>query len=124
MQLAETQTVQLLPADPSLLPPRPLILDPTLRFPLTSRLLAEWTQLRSDPTRTDVVRQPWVLCGLDVDQARVQMAEAAGVRVVRVQLEGGESQAGVWLGRELTTQVGYPLRPCLRFSGIWAYGPS
>lgn len=81
--------VQLVPQDDSsLLPPQPLILDPTLRTPLTARILSEWREHGSRPaTGAQIVRQPWILCSNDASQLAATALEEAGARIVRVQLD-------------------------------------
>ncbi|KAK4684097.1 hypothetical protein P7C73_g6103, partial [Tremellales sp. Uapishka_1] len=79
--------IQLLPRNhnPPLRPPQPLILDPTLKLPLSARLLSEWNTHKS--STLEVVRQPWLICGEQVDSQRVKDVENAGARVVRVKLD-------------------------------------
>ncbi|KAK1923065.1 dihydrofolate reductase-like domain-containing protein [Papiliotrema laurentii] len=76
--------IQLIPPHINAHPPQPLILDPKLRFPLSSRILAEWNARASKP---EVVRQPWILCGDTVDVKLVQQVEQAGARVIPVSLD-------------------------------------
>jgi 2,5-diamino-6-(ribosylamino)-4(3H)-pyrimidinone 5'-phosphate reductase len=83
-------TVNLLPQDQGLKPPQPIILDSTLRLPLTSRLLTLWNEFNNIPAadRGDkVVRQPWVICGDHVDKGRISQVEQAGVKVIPVPLD-------------------------------------
>ncbi|ORX41084.1 dihydrofolate reductase-like domain-containing protein [Kockovaella imperatae] len=78
--------INLLPDDPSLSSPQPLILDPQLRFPTTARILAAW---RDSQGRSRRVRQPWILCGDHVASARQKEMADAGARVVPVPLSHG-----------------------------------
>ncbi|WVR08591.1 hypothetical protein IAU60_005646 [Kwoniella sp. DSM 27419] len=67
-------------------PPQPLILDPQLRFPLNARILNEWN---TKPDQRGVtLKQPWVICGDQVDGSRRDEVERAGARVVAVPLDG------------------------------------
>ncbi|WVQ95507.1 hypothetical protein IAU59_002604 [Kwoniella sp. CBS 9459] len=75
----------LLPESLSIPPPQPLILDPRLRFPVNSRILAEWNNRPLD--RGKKVKQPWVICGDDVSSEKQKMVEDAGARVVPVPLD-------------------------------------
>ncbi|BEI80270.1 hypothetical protein CcaverHIS002_0107990 [Cutaneotrichosporon cavernicola] len=82
--------IQLVPqGDQSLHPPQPLILDPKLRMPPTARIISEWTAhgANSQLTGPRQVRQPWILCGTSADAGRAAALEAAGARVVRVELD-------------------------------------
>nr|XP_019051138.1 2,5-diamino-6-(ribosylamino)-4(3H)-pyrimidinone 5'-phosphate reductase [Kwoniella bestiolae CBS 10118]OCF30068.1 2,5-diamino-6-(ribosylamino)-4(3H)-pyrimidinone 5'-phosphate reductase [Kwoniella bestiolae CBS 10118] len=75
----------LLPPSLSLPPPQPLILDPKLRFPITSRILNEWNTKPDQRGKT--IRQPWIICGDDVSPGRVKEVEDAGARVILVKLD-------------------------------------
>ncbi|WVN89725.1 uncharacterized protein L203_104955 [Cryptococcus depauperatus CBS 7841] len=66
-------------------PPQPLILDPTLRFPLNSKVLQEWNT--KPDLRGKAVKQPWILCGSDVQQDKIKKVEDAGARVIPVPLD-------------------------------------
>lgn len=88
--------VNLLPQDQNLKPPQPIILDPTLKFPLSARLLQVWNEFsHTHPSdRGDsIVRQPWVICGDKVDEGRIAEVEEAGAVVIRVQLDTAGKQA-------------------------------
>ncbi|WVQ85890.1 hypothetical protein IAT38_008058 [Cryptococcus sp. DSM 104549] len=74
----------LLPASHASPPPQPLILDPSLRFPLSSRILSEWNT--KPALRGRVLKQPWVICGDNVSGEKVKEVEVAGARVVQVAL--------------------------------------
>ncbi|OWZ71644.1 hypothetical protein AYX14_02922 [Cryptococcus neoformans] len=65
--------------------PQPLILDPSLRFPLTSRILNEWNTKPALRGRT--LKQPWILCGSNVSSDRINEVQQAGARVVPVPLD-------------------------------------
>jgi 2,5-diamino-6-(ribosylamino)-4(3H)-pyrimidinone 5'-phosphate reductase len=87
--------VNLLPQDQGLEPPQPLIFDPKLRFPLDARILKVWTDVRHlhPSDRDSVVRQPWIICGDDVEEVRRVGVEEAGARVIAVPLDSeGEYQ--------------------------------
>ncbi|OCF31787.1 2,5-diamino-6-(ribosylamino)-4(3H)-pyrimidinone 5'-phosphate reductase [Kwoniella heveanensis BCC8398] len=75
----------LLPESLAIPPPQPLILDPRLRFPLSSRILAEWNERPLD--RGKKVKQPWIICGDDVSFGKMEEVESAGARVVPVPLD-------------------------------------
>ncbi|WWD08437.1 hypothetical protein V865_006549 [Kwoniella europaea PYCC6329] len=75
----------LLPPSLNLPPPQPLILDPKLRFPITSRILNEWNTKPDQRGKT--MRQPWIICGENVPTERVREVEGAGARVVLVKLD-------------------------------------
>ena len=82
--------VNLLPQDQGLKPPQPLILDPKLRFPLNARILKVWNDIQHlhPSDREDVVvRQPWIICGEDVEESRREIVEEAGARVIAVPLD-------------------------------------
>ncbi|WVF67943.1 hypothetical protein IAT40_002705 [Kwoniella sp. CBS 6097] len=76
----------LLPESLAIPPPQPLILDPRLRFPLTSRILAEWNNRPLD--RGKKLKQPWIICGNNVSAEKKKEGEEAGARVVPVPLDG------------------------------------
>ncbi|WWC92235.1 uncharacterized protein L201_007189 [Kwoniella dendrophila CBS 6074] len=75
----------LLPPSLNLPPPQPLILDPNLRFPVTSRILNEWNTKPDQRGRT--IRQPWIICGDQVSSERIRKVEDAGARVVQFKLD-------------------------------------
>ncbi|KGB75445.2 2,5-diamino-6-(ribosylamino)-4(3H)-pyrimidinone 5'-phosphate reductase [Cryptococcus deuterogattii R265] len=75
----------LLPPTHASPPPQPLILDPSLRFPLTSRILNEWNTKPALRGRT--LKQPWILCGSNVSSERINEVEQAGARVVPLPLD-------------------------------------
>lgn len=86
MELKLTSLVTGLPAGmPQPPPPQPIILDPKLRFPIKSRLLQAWSNSRT--TGDNLAKQPWLLCGKDVSPSRIQDIEAAGARVIPVDLD-------------------------------------
>lgn len=75
--------------DPTLLPPQPLVLDPKLRMPPTARMLSEWMNNKAGNATAagpQLVRQPWIICGQDADDAKAKALEEAGARIVRVEL--------------------------------------
>lgn len=107
VQLAEFsdvdhRAVNLLPQDQDLKPPQPLILDPSLRFPLNSRILKAWTdhQHVHPSDRGDaIIRQPWILCGDNVEPGRIEQVEEAGAKVIAVPLDAdGQSHISVIAG--------------------------
>ncbi|WVQ70687.1 hypothetical protein IAR50_000209 [Cryptococcus sp. DSM 104548] len=75
----------LLPPSHASPPPQPLILDPSLRFPLDARILQEW--ISKPALRGRTLKQPWILCGDKVAQERIEEVETAGARVVAVKLD-------------------------------------
>lgn len=84
------KSVNLLPTDQDLKPPQPIILDPTLRFPLHSRILKVWNQFTNthpSDRGDNIVRQPWVICGEGVDGGRIAEVEDAGAVVIPVELD-------------------------------------
>jgi hypothetical protein len=52
------------------------------------------------------VLQPWILCGTDADATRASALEAAGARVVRVELDRNGEWEYNWV-----TLLGYPSQP-------------
>src|SRR4051812_3817594 len=83
--------VRLLPAENHHLTPRPIILDPSLRFPTTARML----KALNDP-ETPHAKQPIVLCakpGQVLDEpsftAKRTKLEAEGAKVVPVDMPKG-----------------------------------
>jgi 2,5-diamino-6-(ribosylamino)-4(3H)-pyrimidinone 5'-phosphate reductase len=82
--------VNLLPTDQDLKPPQPIILDPTLRFRLSSRILKVWndfTNTHPSDRGDNIVRQPWVICGNGVEEERIAEVEDAGAVVIPVELD-------------------------------------
>jgi hypothetical protein len=71
--------------DDTLKSPQPLILDPKLRFPKTARILQAWNDSASSPT--DLIRQPWIICGDAVEHSRRNELEKAGARVIPIALD-------------------------------------
>jgi 2,5-diamino-6-(ribosylamino)-4(3H)-pyrimidinone 5'-phosphate reductase len=91
------QLVNLLPTDQNLKPPQPIILDPTLRFPLEARILKVWndfTNTHPSDRGDNIVKQPWVICGDGVDEGRIAEVEDAGAIVIPVELDA-EGKLGV-----------------------------
>lgn len=86
---ADRCIVNLLLQDQGLRPPQPLILDPKLRFPLDARILKVWTDVQHfHPSDREVeVRQPWIICGNNVQESRREVLEEAGARVIAVPLD-------------------------------------
>jgi 2,5-diamino-6-(ribosylamino)-4(3H)-pyrimidinone 5'-phosphate reductase len=83
-------SVNLLPTDQDLKPPQPIILDPTLRFPLNSRILKVWnefTNTHPSDRGDNIVKQPWVICGNGVGEERIAEVEDAGAVVIPVELD-------------------------------------
>lgn len=93
-------TVKLLPQDQGLKPPQPLILDPALRFPINARMLKAWNDHQhvhpSDRGGT-IVRQPWLLCGDNVEPERIAQMEEAGAKVISVPLNSEGAALGVYV---------------------------
>lgn len=88
----DASLANLLPPSHASPPPQPLILDPSLRFPLTSRILNEWNTKPALRGRT--LKQPWILCGSNVSSDRINEVQQAGARVVPVPLDSnGASNA-------------------------------
>jgi len=90
MEYGIDYSVNLLPTDQDLKPPQPIILDPTLRFPIQSRILKVWNDFtNTHPSdRGDIiVRQPWVICGEGVSVERIAEVEDAGAIVIPVELD-------------------------------------
>jgi len=82
--------VNLLPTDEDLKPPQPIILDPTLRFPLHSRILKVWnefTNTHPSDRGDNIVKQPWVICGEGVGEERIAEVKDAGAVVIQVELD-------------------------------------
>jgi len=58
-----------------------------------ARMLTEWRvngPKNATATGAQIVRQPWILCGLDADEAKERAIVEACGRVVRVPLVDGE----------------------------------
>ncbi|KAL1409578.1 hypothetical protein Q8F55_003569 [Vanrija albida] len=83
--------IQLVPQDDAtLLPPQPIVFDPSLRLSPTARMITEWAKHGAGNEHAvgpGIVRQPWIVCGehASADQERVLVQ--AGARVIRVVLD-------------------------------------
>lgn len=97
VEVQADQIVQLISPDAKCLPPQPLILDPKLRFPTSSRILQEWN---TRATRAEVVRQPWIICGSTVPSSRIEEVQEAGARVIPVELDSQGKLKSTAFGRE------------------------
>jgi hypothetical protein len=94
-------TVNLLPSNQGLKPPQPIIIDPKLRFPTTSRILSVWNEfqtLRPSDRGDSIVRQPYVVCGEEVPLDRIAEVEEAGARVIPVPLDPEGKLTSLTLG--------------------------
>ena len=100
---AELQTVNLLPDDLDLASPQPIVLDPRLRFPTSLRMLSEWNGSKGKSKR---IRQPWIICGKDVDRERIDTVEQAGARVIAVALNNGRPLHTIALQEEDPSGIG------------------
>ncbi|WOO79591.1 2,5-diamino-6-ribosylamino-4(3H)-pyrimidinone 5'-phosphate reductase [Vanrija pseudolonga] len=83
--------IQLVPQDdPSLLPPQPIVFDPSLRLSPTARMISEWAKHGANNEQAvgpGIVRQPWIVCGEKASLEQERVLVHAGARVIRVVLD-------------------------------------
>lgn len=104
--------------DETLLPPQPIVFDPSLRLSPTARMISEWAKHGANNEQAvgpGIVRQPWIVCGdkASVEQERVLVH--AGARVIRVELDD-DGRSSCRLGSDVKSsplpQASYLLPPC------------
>ncbi|TXT04228.1 hypothetical protein VHUM_04226 [Vanrija humicola] len=83
--------IQLVPQDdPTLLPPQPIVFDPSLRLSPTARMISEWAKHGTNNEHAvgpRIVRQPWIVCGEHASAEQERVLVHAGARVIRVVLD-------------------------------------